>query len=232
VNTLAARVLLVEDNPALALWLGTALRRAGMVLEIAPDGRAAQQALRPRHGFDAVVLDLQIPGPDGLTVLQALREAGDPVPVLILTARASVPDRVFGLNLGADDYLPKPFELSELEARLGALLRRPGRLRGEQLRLGPLAMDLRSGEVNWDGRVLALTPRETAALRVLLASARRTVAKEALHAAVFADDGTGLDAVEVLVHRLRRKLEAQPRPGVEIATFRGLGYMLTTSRDG
>ena len=226
-NTLAPRVLLVEDTPELALWVGTALRQVGMDVSFASDGWAAQAALAPGHHFDAVALDLQIPGPDGLSVLQGLRERGDPVPVLILTARASVPDRVLGLNMGADDYLPKPFELTELEARLAALLRRPGRLRADVLRLGPLAMESGSGAVSWNGQPLSLTPRETAALRVLLGSAQKAVSKEDLHMAVFADENTGLDAVEVLIHRLRKKLEAQPPPGVAIATFRGLGYMLT-----
>ncbi len=226
-NTLAPRVLLVEDTPELALWVGTALRQAGMDVSFASDGWAAQAALAPGHRIDAVALDLQIPGPDGLSVLQGLRERGDTVPVLILTARASVPDRVLGLNMGADDYLPKPFELSELEARLAALLRRPGRLRADMLRLGPLAMESGSGAVSWNGQPLSLTPRETAALRVLLGSAQKAVSKEDLHMAVFADDNTGLDAVEVLIHRLRKKLESQAQPGVAIATFRGLGYMLT-----
>lgn len=229
-NTLGPRVLLVEDTPELALWVGTALRQAGMEVAFAADGWAAQTELAPGHGFDAVVLDLQIPGPDGLSVLQGLRDRGDAVPVLILTARASVPDRVLGLNMGADDYLPKPFELSELEARLAALLRRPGRMKPDTWRLGPLTMDAHSGEVSCHGQVLALTPRETAALRVLLAAAQKTVSKDALHAAVFADEHTGLDAVEVLIHRLRKKLENPAQPGVVIATFRGLGYMLTLAK--
>lgn len=227
--SLGSHILLVEDTPELALWVGTALRQAGLQVSMAHDGWAAMQALEPGHAFDAVVLDLQIPGPDGLAVLQALRERGDAVPVLILTARADVPDRVLGLNLGADDYLPKPFELSELEARLAALLRRPGR-RQDQWRLGPLSMEAGNDEVRWNGQALALTPRESAALRVLLASAQKTVSKEQLHQSVFADDGSGLDAVEVLIHRLRKKLESQPQPGVVIATFRGLGYMLTLAR--
>ena len=228
--SLGPRVLLVEDTPELALWVGTALRQAAMDVTFARDGWEAQAALAPGHAFDAVVLDLQIPGPDGLAVLQGLRERGDAVPVLILTARATVPDRVLGLNMGADDYLPKPFELTELEARLAALLRRPGRVRHDQLRLGPLTMDAQSGEVSYHGQTLALTPRETAALRVLLGSPQKTVGKDTLHAAVFADENTGIEAVEVLIHRLRKKLESQPPPGVAIATFRGLGYMLTLAK--
>jgi two-component system, OmpR family, response regulator TctD len=230
VNTLKPHLLLVEDTPELSLWVGTALRQAGMQVSFASDGWAAQERLAPGHGFDAVVLDLQIPGPDGLTVLQGLRARNDPVPVLILTARAGVPDRVLGLNMGADDYLPKPFELTELEARLAALLRRRGQAVGEHWRLGPLYASAASPEVLYDQQPLSLTPRENSALRVLLSSAPKTVSKERLHSEVFGDDGSELEAVEVLIHRLRKKLDAVPQPQVSIATFRGLGYLLTTSK--
>lgn len=229
VNTLKPRLLLVEDTPDIALWLATALRHGGLDVAHAADGQAALQALAAGHGFDLVVLDLQLPGPDGLQVLEALRGRGDDVPVLILTARASVPDRVLGLQLGADDYLTKPFDLSELEARLQALLRRPGRMKSPVLRLGALEMSPDSGEVLWQGQALALTPRELAALRGLLASPQRPVSKEALHAQVFRDEAAELEAVEVLIHRLRRKLEqGTGEQGVRIATFRGMGYMLST----
>ena len=232
-NTLKPRILLVEDTPDIALWLGTALRQGGMDVQFAIDGHQTDLALQAGHGFDAVLLDLQLPGLDGLSVLQALRERGDSVPVLILTARASVPDRVLGLNMGADDYLPKPFDLSELEARLQVLLRRRGRSKTTALRWGPLEMQADHGAVQLHGQLLALTQREAAALRVLLASPQRTVSKEQLHAEVFADEVTGLDAVEVLIYRLRKKLEAgvaqsgQPQE-VMITTFRGMGYMLTS----
>jgi two-component system response regulator TctD len=231
VNTLGPHILLVEDTPDLALWLGTALRQAGLTVSFARDGHEAQAQLAAGHAFDAVLLDLQLPGMDGLSVLQSLRERGDPVPVLVLTARASVPDRVLGLNLGADDYLPKPFDLSELEARLQALLRRPGRTRNARLRLGPLEMDRLSGQVSLFEQTLALTPRESAALRVLLEAPQRTVSKDDLHRAVFAEEAAELEAVEVLIHRLRKKLEAAPAPQGQagapvVHTIRGLGYML------
>jgi two-component system response regulator TctD len=229
VNTLSPRVLLVEDTQELALWIGTALRQSGMEVSFAQDGWQAQTLLQPQHGFDVVVLDVQIPGPDGLTVLQQLRQEGDGVPVLMLTARAGVPDRVQGLNLGADDYLTKPFELAELEARLAALLRRQGRLRSGQLALGDLSLDAQ-GEVRWRTEPLALTKRETAALRELLTSANKTLSKDRLHRAVFSDEDAGLDAVEVLVHRLRKKLEQHTQSTVCITTFRGLGYMLTLAK--
>ncbi len=210
-NTLKPRILLVEDTPEIALWLGTALRQGGMEVTFATDGLQADVCLQAGHGMDAVLLDLQLPGQDGLAVLQALRARGDTVPVLILTARASVPDRVLGLNMGADDYLPKPFDLSELEARLQVLLRRQGKSKVASLRSGPLEMEPDSAAVWVHGQPLALTKREAAALRVLLESPQRAVSKEHLHAQVFADDSAGLEAVEVLIYRLRKKLEtAEP----------------------
>ncbi len=222
------RVLLVEDTPDIALWLAAALRQSGLTVEIAANGAHALAQLMPGHGWDAVLLDLQLPDVDGLGVLEQLRQRGDTVPVLVLTARASVPDRVLGLNLGADDYLPKPFDLSELEARLQALLRRPGRSVAAVLRHGPLEMHPDSSEVRLHGHPLAVTPRESAALRALLESPHRTVSKEQLHQRVFNDDAAGLDAVEVLIYRLRRKLEAASGvPSLRITTFRGMGYMLT-----
>jgi two-component system response regulator TctD len=189
------------------------------------------EVLSPGHGFDLVLLDLHLPGLDGLTVLEALRERGDGVPVLVLTARASVPDRVLGLQLGADDYLSKPFDLAELEARIQALLRRPGRMKSPWLRLGALEMAPESAEVLWQGRPLALTPREVAALQALLMSPQRPLSKENLHLRVFDGEVAELEAVEVLIYRLRKKLETLTgSPGVRIATFRGMGYMLTMGK--
>ena len=233
VNTLTPRLLLVEDTPDIALWLAAALRQGGMAVEHAADGLAALEMLPPGHGFDLVLLDLQLPGKDGLTVLETLRRNADEVPVLVLTARASVPDRVLGLQLGADDYLSKPFDLAELEARVQALLRRPGRMKAAALRLGALEMLPGTGEVLWQGQALSLTPREVAALQGLLASPQRPVSKEKLHAQVFAAETAELDAVEVLIHRLRKKLETLTGPqGVRVTTFRGMGYMLTLSDAG
>lgn len=229
VNTLNPRVLLVEDTPDIAVWLATALRQAGLEVSHAADGHAALQALEPGHGLDLVLLDLQLPGVDGLSVLEALRQRGDDVPVLVLTARASVPDRVLGLQLGADDYLTKPFDLAELEARIQALLRRPGRMRSLVLRMGALEMSSDSAAVLWQGQALALTPREVSALQALLMSPQRPVSKDHLHTHVFGHEAAELEAVEVLIHRLRKKLETLTgADGVRIATFRGMGYMLTT----
>jgi two-component system response regulator TctD len=228
------RVLLVEDTPELSLWLGTALRQMGLTVEFATDGEDAHLRLQAAHGFDLVLLDLNLPRRDGLSVLEALRERGDPVPVLILTARASVADRVLGLNVGADDYLPKPFDLSEFEARVQALLRRPRQMQWTQLGVGPLVWEASNHCFRLHGQVLALSPRESAALKTLLESAHRVVGKEQLHASVFGDGTAELDAVEVLIYRLRKKVEAGGPPGapepdkrLRINTLRGLGYMLT-----
>lgn len=227
-NTLKPHVLLVEDTPEIALWLAAALRQGGVDVDHVGNGSLALEALALGHRFDLVLLDLQLPGVDGLQVLETLRRQGDEVPVLVLTARASVPDRVLGLQLGADDYLTKPFDLTELEARVQALLRRPGRMKAAALRLGALEMSSDSGAVLWQGQALALTPREVAALRVLLASPRRPVSKDSLHAQVFRDEAVELEAVEVLIYRLRKKLETYTgEHGVRIATFRGMGYMLS-----
>lgn len=232
--TLTHRVLLVEDTPELSLWLGTALRQMGLAVDFALDGEEAHQRLQPGHGYDLILLDLNLPRRDGLSVLEALRAGSDPVPVLILTARASVADRVLGLNVGADDYLPKPFDLSEFEARVGALLRRQRQMQRTQTGVGPLVWEAAHHSFRLYGQVLALSPRESAALRTLLESAHRVVSKEQLHTSVFADGTAELDAVEVLIYRLRKKVEvnapsgtAQPEKRLRINTLRGLGYMLT-----
>lgn len=234
VITPSAHVLLVEDTPELSLWLGTALRQLGLQVAFAADGESADAQLQAGHRFKLVLLDLNLPGRDGLSVLQALRQRADAVPVMILTARASVADRVLGLNVGADDYLPKPFELSEFEARVQALLRRPRQMQWTQWGVGPLQWDGDDQHFLLHEQPLALTPRETAALKTLLESAHRVVSKEQLHARVFSDAPAELDAVEVLIYRLRKKIEtplppngAVPARRLRINTLRGLGYMLS-----
>ena len=234
VITPRAPVLLVEDTPELSLWLGTALRQLGLQVAFAADGESADAQLQAGHRFKLVLLDLNLPGRDGLSVLQALRQRADAVPVMILTARASVADRVLGLNVGADDYLPKPCELSEFEARVQALLRRPRQMQWTQWGVGPLLWDGDDQHFLLHEQPLALTPRETAALKTLLESAHRVVSKEQLHARVFSDAPAELDAVEVLIYRLRKKIEtpvpptgAAPARRLRINTLRGLGYMLS-----
>jgi two-component system response regulator TctD len=217
------RLLLVEDHPDLAKWLLDWLTRSGYVVEHLDRGDQADLALAANR-YDLVILDLSLPGLDGLEVLQRLRGRGDTTPVLVLTARGSKDERVLGLNLGADDYLPKPFELDELEARIKALLRRAGG-QTPQMKIGRLTLDTRTRELTLDGKPLQLTPRELAVLEALSARLGRTVARETVFNRVFAFDSEArIESIEIYVHRLRKKLEGS---GATITTLRGLGYALT-----
>jgi len=224
------KLLLIEDNPAMQTTLRRSFERAGMQVVTCGDGARALdrwQASVP----DVVLLDLNLPGRDGLQVLADARAAGLHTPVLILTARGTVGDRVLGLNAGADDYLPKPFDLDELEARVRALARRAA-APGE----GPrddaaaefcgLREDPRSGAVYLHGKALELAPREAALLRALLARAGHAVARERLFESVFPGEAQATvhaDAIEVVAYRLRKKLA---NSGTQIVTLRGLGYLL------
>ena len=225
-----SKLLLIEDNEAMRTSLQRSLERLGLQVVTCSDGARALdrwQASVP----DLVLLDLSLPGMDGLEVLSAARAAGLSTPVLILTARGTVGDRILGLNTGADDYLPKPFDLDELEARVRALLRRRGG--SEQLIERPgsrginfcgLHCDEASGAVHWNAEVLDLPPRELAMLRALLGRPGHAVAKESLFEQVFAGEAeVQIEAVEVVAYRLRKKLV---KTGVQVVTLRGLGYLL------
>jgi two-component system, OmpR family, response regulator TctD len=174
-----------------------------------------------------LVLDLSLPGLDGLDVLQAGRAAGLATPVLLLTARGTVGDRVLGLNAGADDYLPKPFDLDELEARVRALARRRAAPAGESPQdamLGTLRLDRASGAAYDGARVLELTPRELALLQALMARPGQAVTKERLFGLVFPGErDVQYEAIEVVVYRLRKKLAGT---GTTLMTLRGLGYLI------
>ena len=208
------RILLVEDERDMASWLLRALKQNGFVTDHAPDAGTAEGFLAGGTEYDAVVLDLGLPDRHGLTVLSALRDRGDATPVLVLTAHGALPDRVRGLNLGADDFLAKPFAIEELEARLAALIRRS---HGRQVVL--FEQDFELG-----GSLLSLTPREHAALTALLMRAGAPVGKSQLYGQVFPhDSNAGPDAIELVLHRVRRKLAGSD---VRIVTVRGLGYML------
>jgi DNA-binding response OmpR family regulator len=220
------RALYVEDETELSELVAAALRRAGFAADRAgtlDDARVALAAVR----YDVVILDLGLPDGDGSDLLRDLRQKRDPTPVLVLTARDAVEDRVAGLEAGADDYLLKPFHLDELVARLKALLRRPR---------GPLAMRLEAGNLVFDtvhreaevaSRPLPLSRRELAVLELLMRRPGRVVSKESIEEHVYGfDEEVGSNAVEVTVHRLRRKL-AGAGAVVEIHTLRGLGYILT-----
>lgn len=222
------RLLLVEDDAAMQAALQRALERRGIQVSVCGDGARALERWRAAVP-DAVVLDLSLPGQDGLQVLAQARAEGLDAPVIILTARGTVGDRILGLNTGADDYLPKPFDLDELEARVRALVRR----RGGGGNNGPLGetpswcglrVDAASGAVYHLDKPLELAPREAALLRALLTKPGHAVAKERLFETVFAGDASvQLEAIEVVAYRLRKKLAPI---GVQLVTLRGLGYLL------
>ncbi|MFT0181930.1 MULTISPECIES: response regulator [Pseudomonas] len=217
------RILLVEDHPPLAESVAQALKNAGLNVDLLNDGVAADLALQS-ESYALAILDIGLPRMDGFEVLARLRERGDRLPVLMLTARGEVKDRVQGLNLGADDYLAKPFELTELEARVKALLRRSVLGGDRQQRCGPLIYDLNTSRFTLAEEALSLTSREHAVLAALIARPGRVMSKEQLASQVFGlDEEASPEAIEIYVHRLRKKLEAG---AVRIVTFRGLGYLL------
>ena len=224
------QLLLVEDDATMQATLQRSLSRRGMAVTALADGRAALAEWRA-HPPDAVVLNLTLPGLDGLQVLAQARAAGLRTPVLLLTARGTVGDRVLGLNAGADDYLPKPFDLDELEARLRALLRRSAD--GSQTPtppegpvVGALRYDKDSGVIYLQDAPMDLTPREQALLRALLAQPGRALPKERLYELVFPGQSeVQYEAIEVVVYRLRKKLTGT---GATLMTLRGLGYLLKT----
>lgn len=227
-NVRPMQLLLVEDDNAMRTTLQRTLIRRGIQVETAADGPSALAQWLVREP-DAVVLDLSLPGLDGLQVLERARGQGLRTPVLILTARGTVGDRVLGLNAGADDYLAKPFDLDELEARLRALLRRSSdsftpKPPPETIAMGALRYDKASGAIHRDGEIMELTSRELALMHALLARPGHAVAKERLFALVFpGESDVQYEAVEVVAYRLRKKLSGT---GVQLVTLRGLGYLL------
>lgn len=221
------KLLLVEDDAALHTTLLRALTRLGWEVEVCADGRAALGRWRASQP-DVVVLDLTLPGRDGLQILEQARHDGLTTPVLILTARGTVGDRVLGLNAGADDYLPKPFDLDELEARVRALHRRHSEIGSESAsnlrETDGISYDKDSGAIYHEGQVLDLPPRELALLKALLARPGHAVSKERLFELVFPDSmEVQYEAIEVVVYRLRKKLLPT---GARLMTLRGLGYLL------
>lgn len=217
------KLLLVEDERELAEWLIKALTQSRFVVQWANDGRVAEKILALEE-FDAVILDLGVPGKSGNAVLQALRAAENSVPVLVLTARVSIAERVSCLDQGADDFLPKPFALAELEARLHALVRRSRGRAHPHCTCGPLSFSPRTRQFFLASTPLALTKREHALLTVLIQHSGEPVAKTYLLDRVFSQsDDVTLEAIEVVIYRLRKKLaEAE----IRIGTVRGFGYCL------
>ena len=218
------RVLVVDDEPAVRDSLERALRLDGYEVELARDGGEGLAKVR-EAAPDALVLDLLMPGMDGLEMCRSLRAAGDRTPVLVLTARDAVADRVAGLDAGADDYLVKPFALEELQARLRALLRRNGN-GTELLSHGDLSMDGSTHEVRRGGRRLELTRTEFELLRLFLEHPRQVLTRTQIFERVWGFDfGRSSNSLEVYVGYLRRKLEAGAEPRL-IQTVRGVGYVL------
>jgi two-component system, OmpR family, response regulator len=220
------RILVVEDDPAIGAFVVQGLREAGYTVDHAPDGNTGFDLAR-RERYDAIVLDLMLPGRDGLSIIEGLRNAGVTTPVLILTAKRSVDDRVKGLQAGGDDYLTKPFALPELLARVHALIRRSqGTTESPRLSAGGIVLDRLTRTVERDGRQLDLRPREFALLELLMRNVGRVVSKTMILSEVWGYSfDPGSNVVDVLVFRLRDKVDR----GFEkplIHTIRGVGYAL------
>jgi two-component system OmpR family response regulator len=224
------QLLLAEDDPILANGLTAQLNGAGFTVEHAPNGPVAEYLLA-KQNFDIAIIDLGLPMIDGLTVLKKLRASHPDLPVVVLTALDRLDSRVAGLNAGADDYMTKPFEFPELEARLRAVLRRARKdpAANGDVAVAGLHFDRAARRAVIHGEPVELSPREATLLELLLVHADKVVTKEQI-AAAWAGDGTevgGGNTAEVHIHRLRRKLEGS---GLEIRTIRGLGYLLAGER--
>ena len=217
------RLLLAEDESALADWLVKALQQSGFQVDWVNDGRMVRVSLKATR-YDALILDLGLPGLGGHDVLADLREADHRLPVLILTARDSLMERVSTLREGADDFLAKPFEMAELEARLLALIRRARGSEHARFACGPLVFDAIAKRFTLGHEAFILTPREHAALLALIQHSGEPLSKQAILDRVFSDEqDVHPEAIEVLVHRLRKRLAGS---AVGITTLRGLGYVL------
>lgn len=220
-------ILIAEDDEVLADGLSRSMRQQGYAVDCVSDGLDADTMLRGAQPFDLVVLDLGLPRMDGLCVLRNMRERNCQAPVIILTARDGVGDRVKGLDLGADDYLAKPFNLSELEARVRALIRRGQCGVNPVYTCGTLTLDSVGRRVAISGEPLELTTRELSVLEALMSRTGWVVSKEQMLERLYsyAEEASG-NAIEVYIHRLRKKIESA---GVTIKTIRGLGYIIEKS---
>jgi len=224
------RVLVVEDDRELADLLRRALTEQVYTVEIAADGEIAQH-LVTRECYDLIILDLMLPKVDGVQVCQALRSAGKTTPVIMLTARDAVGDRILGLDAGADDYLAKPFSLAELLARIRALMRRVGQRLTETLRVGDLSLDPRTNFVQVGERKVVLTAKELALLRFFLERPNAIATRSEILERVWDSNYEGLsNVVDVYVNYLRNKLEAGGEPR-RIVAVRGRGYVLKEPPD-
>ena len=223
------RLLVVEDNAELAELVAKGLRSAGYDADILSSADEAANVLRTTF-YAALILDLGLPDGDGLELLRELRHRNNPIPVLVLTARGGLRDRVLGLRSGADDYLVKPFALEELVARLEAQLRRPGQLLGSSLRIANLEFDTINRQASIDDQPQLLSARETAVLELLMRGKGRVVSKKQVEDHIFGHSGeVASNAVEVYVHRLRKQL-AERGARVQVHTIRGVGYLIAEEK--
>ena len=219
------KFLVVEDNVRLATLIATSLREAGHAVDTTAAAEEARHYIAASP-YDLIILDLGLPDQDGVDLLRELRGRRQAPPVLVATARGALNDRIHGLELGADDYLVKPFHVSELLARCRAILRRPGAPMAQELTAGNMAVDADSRELRIAGELVPMPPKELDALILLMRRAGRVVAREAFSEAVGDDHRTvGANAIEAIISRLRRRLVAA-QSSVGIVTVRGVGYML------
>jgi two-component system, OmpR family, response regulator len=223
------RILLVEDNQALAEGLSAILRSSGYAVDAVADGASAE-AVAAAETYDLVILDLNLPEMDGLDVLRAMRARANKAAVMILTARGTPEERVRGLDLGADDYMIKPFDISEFEARIRVLLRRQAGLRSSIVNYGGITFDLTSRTFSSQGVPLDIPAREVALLELLFLRAGKVVSKDAIIGSLSGfDDDLSANAIEQYVSRLRRRLAPY---GLTVKTARGIGYYLETLATG
>jgi DNA-binding response OmpR family regulator len=223
------RLLVVEDNEQLAELLAQGLQTAGYETDVLTSLEEASAVLRTTF-YAALILDLGLPDGDGLALLRELRHRNNPIPVLVLTARGGLHDRVHGLRSGADDYLVKPFALEELVARLEAQLRRPGHLLGSSLRIANLEFDTTNRQASIDDQPQVLSAREIAVLELLMRSKGRVVSKKQVEDHIFGHSGdVASNAIEVYVHRLRKQL-AERGARVQVHTIRGVGYLIAEEK--
>jgi DNA-binding response OmpR family regulator len=223
------RLLVVEDNEELAELLVRGLQSAGYEADVLSRVEDAASVLQTTH-YAALILDLGLPDGDGLALLRDLRHRKNPIPVLVLTARGGLNDRVQGLRSGADDYMVKPFALEELIARIEAQLRRPGHMLGSSLRIANLEFDTRNRQASIDDTPQVLSARETEVLELLMRSKGRVVSKKQVEDHIFGHSGeVASNAVEVYVHRLRKQL-ADKGARVAVHTIRGVGYLIAEDK--
>jgi len=218
------RILLIEDDPAISDFVGRGLREADLDVEIIADGTEGLR-LATMDSFDLIILDVMLPGTDGWTICRAVRLRRNPVPILMLTARDAIEDRVRGLNVGADDYLPKPFDFSELLARVRALLRRDKLHKGGQIRIADLEIDSLKRQVTRGDQEILLTPREFTLLEALARSEGQVLTREMITERVWRNDMSYSNTVDVHIGMLRKKIDADFTKKL-LHTIHRIGYML------